>query len=89
VRYQHDPVRTLETAVLGTLNLLELARDPGARISISSTSEIYGEPLYHPRREEHWGNVNPIGKARLQMTRAAVARPRQAARPLARLALFE
>jgi UDP-glucuronate decarboxylase len=62
VRYQHHPVRTLKTAVLGTMNMLELARDTGARILISSTSEIYGEPLYHPQREEHWGHVNPIGK---------------------------
>jgi UDP-glucuronate decarboxylase len=61
-RYQHNPVRTLKTAVLGTMNLLELARDTGARILISSTSEIYGEPLEHPQREEHWGHVNPIGK---------------------------
>jgi UDP-glucuronate decarboxylase len=61
-RYQHNPVRTLKTAVLGTMNMLELARDTGARILISSTSEIYGEPLVHPQREDHWGHVNPIGK---------------------------
>jgi len=62
VRYQHNPIRTLKTAVLGTMNMLQLARDTGARILISSTSEIYGEPLVHPQREEHWGHVNPIGK---------------------------
>jgi UDP-glucuronate decarboxylase len=62
VRYQHNPIRTLQTAVLGTMNMLQLARDTGARILISSTSEIYGEPLAHPQREEHWGHVNPIGK---------------------------
>jgi len=62
IRYQHNPVRTLKTAVLGTMNMLELARDSGARILISSTSEIYGEPLAHPQREDHWGHVNPIGK---------------------------
>ncbi len=61
-RYQHNPVRTLKTAVLGTMNMLELARDTSARILISSTSEVYGEPLVHPQREEHWGYVNPIGK---------------------------
>jgi UDP-glucuronate decarboxylase len=62
IRYQHNPVRTLKTAVLGTMNMLELARDTGARILISSTSEIYGEPLVHPQHEAHWGHVNPIGK---------------------------
>jgi UDP-glucuronate decarboxylase len=61
-RYQHNPVRTLKTAVLGTMHMLELARDTGARILISSTSEVYGEPLVHPQREEHWGHVNPIGQ---------------------------
>jgi UDP-glucuronate decarboxylase len=61
-RYQTNPVRTLKTAVLGTMNMLELARDTGARILISSTSEVYGEPLEHPQREEYWGHVNPVGK---------------------------
>jgi UDP-glucuronate decarboxylase len=59
--YQRNPVRTIRTAVQGTLNLLEVARESGARILISSTSEVYGDPLEHPQRESYWGNVNPIG----------------------------
>jgi UDP-glucuronate decarboxylase len=61
VAYQADPVHTLKTSVLGTLNLLELAHAKGARILHASTSEIYGDPLHHPQRESDWGNVNPIG----------------------------
>jgi UDP-glucuronate decarboxylase len=61
VHYQRNPVRTLKTSVLGTMNLLELAAQTGARILISSTSEIYGEPQVHPQREEYWGHANPIG----------------------------
>jgi UDP-glucuronate decarboxylase len=60
--YQRNPVRTLKTAVLGTMNVLELARATGARVLLASTSEIYGEPELHPQREDYWGNVNPIGK---------------------------
>lgn len=59
--YQKDPVWTLKTSVLGTLNMLELARKHQARIMFSSTSEVYGDPLMHPQKEEYWGNVNPIG----------------------------
>lgn len=59
--YQKDPVWTLKTSVLGTLNMLELARKHQARILFSSTSEVYGDPLMHPQKEEYWGNVNPIG----------------------------
>jgi UDP-glucuronate decarboxylase len=59
--YQADPIRTFRTAVLGTLNLLELARRNGARMLIASTSEVYGDPLEHPQRESYWGHVNPIG----------------------------
>ena len=62
VHYQHNPVRTLKTAVLGTMNMLELAQETGARILLSSTSEVYGEPEVHPQREDYWGHVNPIGK---------------------------
>ncbi|MDB4954409.1 MAG: dTDP-glucose 4,6-dehydratase-like protein [Myxococcales bacterium] len=60
--YQRNPVRTLKTAVLGTMNVLELAQQTGARILITSTSEIYGEPEIHPQREDYWGHANPIGK---------------------------
>jgi UDP-glucuronate decarboxylase len=62
VHYQANPVRTLKTAVIGTMNMLELARDTGARILLSSTSEIYGEPAQHPQREDYWGHCNPTGR---------------------------
>jgi UDP-glucuronate decarboxylase len=61
VHYQRNPVRTIRTAVGGTLNMLDVARECGARILIASTSEVYGDPAMHPQREEYWGNVNPIG----------------------------
>jgi UDP-glucuronate decarboxylase len=60
--YQRNPVRTLKTAVMGTMNILELAQATGARVLIASTSEIYGEPEIHPQPEEYWGHVNSIGK---------------------------
>jgi len=62
VQYQRNPVRTIKTATLGTLNALECARDTGARLLIASTSEVYGDPDVHPQREDYYGNVNPIGK---------------------------
>jgi UDP-glucuronate decarboxylase len=62
IHYQHNSVRTLKTAVIGTINMLELAQQTGARILIASTSEIYGEPEVHPQREDYWGHANPIGK---------------------------
>jgi UDP-glucuronate decarboxylase len=61
VAYQADPIQTLKSSVLGTLNLLELAREHGATMIHASTSEIYGDPLQHPQAESYWGNVNPIG----------------------------
>jgi UDP-glucuronate decarboxylase len=61
VQYQRFPVRTLKTAVVGTMNMLELAQQTGARLLLSSTSEIYGEPEVHPQREDYWGHANPIG----------------------------
>ncbi|HVZ71576.1 MAG TPA: UDP-glucuronic acid decarboxylase family protein [Polyangia bacterium] len=61
IHYQRNPVRTIRTAVEGTLNMLDLAREAKARILIASTSEVYGDPTVHPQREEYWGNVNPIG----------------------------
>jgi len=60
-RYQADPVHTMRTCVNGTLNLLELAERQGARFVQASTSEVYGDPLEHPQREEHFGNVNCVG----------------------------
>lgn len=59
--YQHDPIQTTKTSVLGALNLLELAKRTRAKILQASTSEIYGDPLVHPQKESYWGNVNPIG----------------------------
>ena len=59
--YQWDPIHTMKTNVLGSYNLLGLAKRTGARILQASTSEIYGDPKVHPQPEEYWGNVNPIG----------------------------
>jgi len=61
-RYLCRPVETLLANSEGTLNLLEAARRSGARFLLASTSEVYGDPLVHPQREEYWGNVNPIGE---------------------------
>jgi len=61
IHYQRNPVRTIRTAVTGTLNMLDLAREVGARIMIASTSEVYGDPQEHPQRETYWGHVNPNG----------------------------
>ncbi len=61
VHYQHNPVKTIKTNVMGTLNMLGLAKRVGARILQASTSEIYGDPKFHPQPESYWGNVNPIG----------------------------
>jgi UDP-glucuronate decarboxylase len=61
IHYQRNPVRTIRTAVEGTLNLLDVAREASARILIASTSEVYGDPAEHPQTEAYWGNVNPIG----------------------------
>lgn len=62
IHYQHDPIKTTKTSVLGVLNMLGLAKRTGARILQASTSEIYGDPLTHPQREDYWGNVNTIGR---------------------------
>ncbi|CAM6095263.1 unnamed protein product [Calypogeia fissa] len=61
VHYKHNPVKTIKTNVVGTLNMLGLAKRVGARFLLTSTSEVYGDPLEHPQKEEYWGNVNPIG----------------------------
>lgn len=61
VFYQRDPVQTTKTSVLGSINILGLAKRTGARILLSSTSEVYGDPTVHPQPESYWGNVNPIG----------------------------
>ena len=61
VFYQRDPVQTTKTSVLGSINMLGLAKRTGARILLASTSEVYGDPEIHPQTEDYWGNVNPIG----------------------------
>ncbi|MEQ7124587.1 UDP-glucuronic acid decarboxylase family protein [Actinopolymorpha sp. B11F2] len=61
VDYLHLPIHTLKVGSVGTLHALGLARDKGARFVLASTSEVYGDPLEHPQREEYWGNVNPVG----------------------------
>lgn len=61
VHYQHDPVQTTKTSVLGAINMLGLAKRTGAKILQASTSEVYGDPEQHPQTEIYWGNVNPIG----------------------------
>ena len=61
IHYQKDPIFTFKTSVMGTLNMLELARASNAKILHASTSEVYGDPLQHPQKESYWGNVNPIG----------------------------
>lgn len=59
--YQSDPLLTLNTCVIGTINILELAKKYNAKILLSSTSEVYGDPTISPQNEAYWGNVNPIG----------------------------
>ncbi len=59
--YQHNAIRTIKCSTLGMINVLGLAKRTKARILQASTSEIYGDPLEHPQKEEYWGNVNPIG----------------------------
>ncbi|CAM8620059.1 UDP-glucuronic acid decarboxylase family protein [Candidatus Planktophila dulcis] len=61
VHYQRNPVQTIKTSILGSINLLGLARRTNARILQASTSEIYGDPVISPQEEEYWGNVNTIG----------------------------
>ncbi|KAK8718114.1 hypothetical protein V6N13_045360 [Hibiscus sabdariffa] len=61
VHYKFNPVKTIKTNVVGTLNMLGLAKRVGARFLLTSTSEVYGDPLQHPQKETYWGNVNPIG----------------------------
>jgi dTDP-glucose 4,6-dehydratase len=61
IDYLKIPIQTLKVGSLGTLNLLGLAKDKGARILVASTSEVYGDPLVHPQTEEYFGNVNPVG----------------------------
>ena len=61
IHYQYNPIKTLKTNILGTLNMLGLAKRVKARILHASTSEVYGDPHVHPQTEDYWGHVNPIG----------------------------
>ena len=61
IHYQYNAIKTVKTNVLGTINMLGLAKRVRARILQASTSEVYGDPLEHPQKESYWGNVNPIG----------------------------
>ena len=61
IHYQHDPVQTTKVSVLGSINMLGLAKRLGCGIFQASTSEVYGDPAEHPQTEAYWGNVNPIG----------------------------
>ena len=61
VHYQYNPVKTVKTSVMGTINMLGMAKRVRARILQASTSEVYGDPQIHPQTEDYWGNVNPIG----------------------------
>ncbi len=61
IHYQYNPIKTVKTNVMGTINMLGLAKRVKARILQASTSEVYGDPLVHPQTEDYYGNVNPIG----------------------------
>ena len=61
IHYQYDPIKTIQTSIMGAINMLGVAKRTGAKILQASTSEVYGDPHVHPQPEEYWGNVNPIG----------------------------
>ena len=61
IHYQHNPIQTAKTSVMGAINMLGLAMRLDAKILQASTSEVYGDPIVHPQPESYWGNVNPVG----------------------------
>lgn len=61
IHYQHDPIQTAKTSVMGAINMLGLATRLDAKVLQASTSEVYGDPIVHPQPEHYWGNVNPVG----------------------------
>ena len=61
IHYQHDPIQTAKTSVMGAIKMLGLAMRLDAKILQASTSEVYGDPIIHPQPESYWGNVNPVG----------------------------
>lgn len=62
IHYQYNPIKTIKTSVMGSINMLGMAKRVRAKILQASTSEVYGDPSVHPQTEAYWGNVNPIGK---------------------------
>ncbi len=62
IHYQFNGIKTIKTSVMGSINMLGLAKRIKAKVLQASTSEVYGDPLEHPQTEEYWGNVNPIGE---------------------------
>jgi UDP-glucuronate decarboxylase len=62
IHYQHNPIKTVKTSVMGSINMLGLAKRINAKILQASTSEVYGDPQVHPQQESYWGHVNPIGE---------------------------
>lgn len=62
IHYQHNAIKTVKTNVMGTINMLGLAKRIKARILLASSSEVYGDAKVHPQKEDYWGNVNPIGR---------------------------
>jgi len=62
IHYQYNSIKTIKTSVLGSINMLGLAKRVGAKILQASTSEVYGDPEIHPQKEDYWGHVNPIGR---------------------------
>jgi UDP-glucuronate decarboxylase len=61
VHYQYNPIKTIKTNVMGTINTLGMAKRLNAKILQASTSEVYGDPDVHPQKEKYWGRVNPVG----------------------------
>jgi len=61
IHYQYNAIKTIKTNVIGTINMLGLAKRTKSKILLASSSEIYGDPAVHPQTEEYWGNTNPIG----------------------------
>ena len=62
VHYQYNPIKTIKTSIMGSINVLGLAKRIKAKVLQASTSEVYGDPEIHPQKESYWGNVNPIGR---------------------------
>jgi UDP-glucuronate decarboxylase len=61
IHYQYNAIKTIKASVMGTINMLGIAKRVRGRILFASTSEVYGDPAVHPQKEDYWGNVNPIG----------------------------